>query len=110
MMKRVFDLIATIIGLVIIIPIYFLISVLVLFRLGKPIFFTQLRPGKDEQSFRTIKFRTMTNESDEDGEFLPNEERMTSFGRFLYSTSLDELSKQLNVLMSDMSLLVLVHL
>lgn len=103
-MKRVFDLFVTTVGLIVISPIFFLISIFVLFKLGKPVFFTQVRPGKDGQPFRMIKFRTMTNQKDEDGNLLPNEERMTKFGGFLRSTSLDELPELLNVLKGDMSL------
>lgn len=104
MMKRIFDLITTTVGLLVISPIFILISILVFLKLGRPVFFTQIRPGKDGQPFRMIKFRTMTNRKDKDGNLLSNEERMTKFGSFLRSTSLDELPELLNVLKGDMSL------
>lgn len=85
-------------------PFLLLLGLLVWFKLGSPIFFRQTRPGLDAQPFELIKFRTMTNEKDDMGNLLPNEERMTNFGRFLRSTSLDELPELINVVKGDMSL------
>lgn len=85
-------------------PLFFVIGLFVMIRLGRPIFFTQPRPGLHGDAFAMYKFRTMTNERDEQGKLLPNEQRMTKFGNFLRSTSLDELPELFNVLKGDMSL------
>lgn len=102
-MKRVFDFIVSLIALIILSPFLLVLAVLVLIKFGSPIFFTQVRPGKDAKPFRLIKFRSMTNERDDKGNLLPNEQRMTEFGRWLRSTSLDELPELINVLKGDMS-------
>lgn len=91
-------------GIIILLPVFAVISILVLFKLGRPVLFRQTRPGLNGEPFSIIKFRTMTNEKDENDELLPNEERMTSFGMFLRSASLDELPELWNVLKGDMSL------
>ena len=98
--KRFLDIVFASIGLIFFFPIFFLISILILIFNGRPIFFIQNRPGKDGQIFRLIKFRTMT----EIGELtLYDENRITKVGRFLRSTSLDELPEIYNVLIGDMS-------
>lgn len=81
-----------------------MLILLVLIRLGRPVFFVQVRPGKNGKAFKLIKFRTMTNEKDASGNLLANERRLTKFGQWLRSTSLDELPELFNVLKGDMSL------
>ena len=81
------------------------LALLVRVKLGSPVLFTQDRPGKDEKIFRLYKFRTMTNERDADGNLLPDDVRLTKFGRFLRAASLDELPEFFNVLRGDMSLI-----
>lgn len=102
--KRAFDFTATAVGLVCISPIFLSLCALVRIKLGSPIFFTQKRAGKDEKTFEMIKFRTMTDARDENGQLLPDTERFTKFGNFLRNSSLDELPELLNVLKGDMSL------
>jgi sugar transferase EpsL len=102
--KRFFDLLVTILGLILILPLMVLISLLVFVFLGTPILFRQQRPGYKGQPFITYKFRTMTNRSGPDGKLLPDSERLTPFGRFLRSTSLDDLPQLFNVLRGEMSL------
>lgn len=84
---------------------YVIVAVLVRVKLGSPVLFTQERPGRDEKIFKLYKFRTMTDERDEKGELLPDEVRLTKFGRLLRSTSLDELPEVLNILRGDMSII-----
>lgn len=103
-MKRLFDLVLTIPGLLLILPLLLILSLFIKVFLGSPIFFSQIRPGKNGNPFRMLKFRTMTNERDVAGDLLPDNERLTSFGRFLRSTSLDELPTLLHVLKGEMSL------
>ncbi|HEY5157139.1 MAG TPA: sugar transferase [Anaerolineales bacterium] len=102
--KRMFDLLVTSIGLIVILPMLLVISLLVRIFLGIPILFRQQRPGYKGKPFTTYKFRTMTNRCGPDGKLLPDAERLTPFGRFLRSTSLDDLPQLLNVLMGEMSL------
>lgn len=102
--KRPLDFILTLLGLILISPIFLILCVLVRVKLGSPIFFRQQRVGKNEKSFMMIKFRTMTDERDEEGNLLPDTKRFTKFGNFLRSSSLDELPELLNVLKGDMSL------
>ena len=104
MLKRLFDFTASFFGLIAILPFFLIVALLVRVKLGSPVFFTQVRPGKDGNPFKMIKFRSMTNEKDADGKLLPNEQRMTAFGRLLRSTSLDELPELINVIKGDMSL------
>ena len=104
MLKRGFDIFISIFALIVLSPLLLLIMALIALKLGRPVFFTQIRPGKGAQPFRMIKFRTMTNERNEKGELLPNEKRITAFGSFLRSSSLDELPELFNVLKGDMSL------
>ncbi len=102
--KRLFDLTLTIPGLLIISPILLLLAVYIRVRLGIPVLFRQLRPGLHGKPFLLYKFRTMTSEVDDQGEPLPDTQRLTSFGQFLRSFSLDELPELINVLKGEMSL------
>ena len=102
--KRLFDLIATTLGLIIVLPLLLVISLLVWIFLGVPILFRQQRPGYKGRPFITYKFRTMTNHTGPDGKLLPDSERLTPFGSFLRSTSLDDLPQVFNVLRGEMSL------
>lgn len=104
MSKRIFDFIAALCGLILLMPVFLVVSILVAVKLGRPVFFTQKRPGLDKKPFKMIKFRTMTDERAKNGELLPNEKRITAFGSFLRSASLDELPELINVLKGDMSL------
>ena len=99
--KRIIDLVVTTIGLICISPIFLIVCVLVRIKLGSPIFFKQKRTGKDEKTFEMIKFRTMTDARDENGQLLPDTERFTKFGNFLRNSSLDELPELLNVIKGD---------
>lgn len=103
-MKRLFDVGVSLIMLVILAIPMVLLACIVRFRLGSPIFFRQLRPGLKGKPFEMIKFRTMTDERDRDGFFLPDNLRLTPLGLFLRSTSLDELPEFWNVLKGEMSL------
>lgn len=102
--KRLLDLALTIPGLVILLPVFMVVALAVLFTLGRPVLFVQLRPGLHGKPFRMYKFRTMRETYDSTGNPLPDEERLTPLGRFLRSTSLDELPELWNVLRGDMSL------
>ena len=102
--KRVIDFTLSLIGLIILSPIFLILIVLgAICMKGNP-FFTQQRPGKNEKIFRLIKFRTMDNRKDKDGKLLPDEVRLNKYGRFLRSTSLDELPELLNILNGDMAI------
>ncbi len=101
--KRIFDLLAAALGLLVLSPIILLISILVRIFIGSPILFHQLRPGYKGRPFYIYKFRTMTNERDIEGNLLPDETRLTPFGRFLRSLSLDELPELYNILRGEMS-------
>jgi len=103
-MKRIFDLVITFFGLLLLLPLMSLIALMVRSKLGSPIFFKQARPGLNGNLFNMYKFRSMTNECDKDGNLLIDEVRLTKFGKFLRSTSLDELPGLWNVLKGDMSL------
>lgn len=102
--KRFFDFILSLIAIIMLSPVYLIVIVLVRIKLGSPVFFTQKRPGKDEKIFKMYKFRTMTNEVDENGNLLPDDKRLTKFGKLLRSTSLDELPELFNILKVDMSI------
>ncbi len=102
--KRLLDLVLVILALLILSPLFMGIAVLVRLKLGSPIFFRQQRPGFKGRPFRMLKFRTMTNDRDANGALLPDEKRLTPFGQFLRSTSLDELPELINVLRGQMSL------
>jgi sugar transferase EpsL len=102
--KRALDVSLTVIGIAPLAPLILLLILLVRVNLGAPVIFTQLRPGRGGRPFRLVKFRTMTDRRDASGDLLPDIERLTRFGRFLRSTSLDELPQLWNVLKGDMSL------
>lgn len=103
--KRIFDVCSATLLLIVISPIFLIITLLVLINHGSPAFFHQVRSGKGMKPFGMIKFRTMTNEMDGDGNLLPDEQRATKFGKWLRSTSLDELPELLNILKGDMSVI-----
>lgn len=102
--KRFFDFVLSLIAIIILSPVYIIVAILVRVKLGSPVIFTQDRPGKDEKIFKMYKFRSMTSETDEEGNLLPDEVRLTSFGKKLRSTSLDELPELFNILKGDMSI------
>lgn len=102
--KRPLDFVLSLFALVLLSPLLVLLAVIGVFAMKGNPFFTQLRPGKDEKIFKLIKFRTMTCEKDADGKLLPDEKRLTKYGKFLRSTSLDELPELLNILVGDMSI------
>ena len=102
--KRAFDFTAALAGLIVLAPLLFLLAALVRFKMGSPVLFKQGRPGLYGKIFTIYKFRTMTDERDEEGALLPDGERLTPFGKFLRSSSLDELPELFNVLKGDMSL------
>ena len=101
--KRIFDVLSSIALLICISPLVLLLACKVRRHLGRPVLFTQIRPGKDGKLFRLYKFRTMTDKRDEDGNLLPDNQRMTDFGRKLRATSLDELPELINIIKGDMS-------
>lgn len=101
--KRLLDCIMALIGLIVLSPLMFIIAVLIRIKLGSPVIFKQPRPGLNEGIFTLYKFRTMIDERDQNGELLPDERRLTAFGRWLRSTSFDELPELWNILKGDMS-------
>ena len=103
-MKRLFDFIVALSAFVLLLPVIAIVAILVRAKLGSPILFTQDRPGLNGNVFKMMKFRTMLDGKDKQGNLLPDDERMTPFGAFLRSTSLDELPGLFNVLKGDMSL------
>lgn len=102
--KRFFDFVLSLIAIILLSPVYIVVAFLVRTKLGSPVIFCQERPGKDEKIFKMYKFRSMTDERDEEGNLLPDEVRLTSFGKKLRSTSLDELPELFNILKGDMSI------
>ena len=102
--KRLFDIIASVSGLIFLSPVFLILIYLIRKNLGAPVFFTQERPGKDGKPFKMIKFRSMRDAVDKDGNPLPDSERLTPFGKKLRAASLDELPELWNVLKGDMSL------
>ncbi len=104
MAKRILDLAASCLLLVVLSPLLAAIALVVMATMGRPVLFAQLRPGLEGRLFRIYKFRTMTNRRDRDGELLPDGQRLTRFGRWLRRRSLDELPELLNVVKGDMSL------
>ncbi|WP_105151519.1 sugar transferase [Streptococcus suis] len=102
--KRLLDILLSLFAIILLSPIILMVSILVYFKLGSPVLFTQERPGKDEKIFKMYKFRTMTDEKNEKGELLPDSVRLTAFGKWLRSTSLDELPELFNILKGDMSI------
>ena len=103
--KRTMDVVCSIGALTVFSPIYLTVALLVKLKLGSPVIFKQKRPGKNGEVFELYKFRTMTDEKDENGNLLSDEVRLTSFGKWLRSTSLDELPEALNILKGDMSVI-----
>ena len=103
--KRPMDFILSLLAIVVLSPVLIVIGVLVRVKLGSPVLFKQKRPGLNEKIFTMYKFRTMTDERDENGELLPNTVRLTKFGKLLRSTSLDELPELFNILKGDMSII-----
>ena len=103
--KRLLDIIISLFALIILSPVFLIVSILVLIFLGRPIIFKQKRPGRYEKIFTLYKFRTMTDKKDMEGNLLPNEYRKTKFGDLLRKTSLDEIPEFLNILKGDMSLI-----
>lgn len=101
--KRPFDIVCALAALIVFWWLYVIIAILVRIKLGSPVLFTQERPGKDEKIFKLYKFRTMTDERDENGELLPDMIRLTSFGKFLRNSSLDELPEVFNILNGTLS-------
>lgn len=103
--KRFFDIVSSLLAILVLAVPMVILAVLIRVKLGGPVLFKQERPGKDGRIFTLIKFRTMTNACDENGELLPDEVRLTKFGVFLRSTSLDELPELFNILKGDMSVI-----
>ena len=101
--KRGLDILCTLAAMIVFCWLYGIIAILVRVKLGSPVIFKQLRPGKDEKIFCLYKFRTMTDKRDDRGKLLPDEQRLTKFGKWLRSTSLDELPEAWNILKGDMS-------
>lgn len=102
--KRLLDILLSGCALVVLSPVLLIVAILVRTKLGSPVIFCQERPGKDEKIFKMYKFRSMTDERDENGNLLPDEVRLTKFGRLLRSTSLDELPELWNIFKGDMSI------
>ncbi len=103
--KRCFDFISALLLFIVISPFYLVLYILVAVKLGKPVYFKQKRTGKDGRVFEIKKFRSMTEQKDENGNYLPDDVRLTKFGRFLRSTSLDELPELLCIIKGDMSVI-----
>ncbi|GIO19639.1 UDP-galactose phosphate transferase [Oceanobacillus oncorhynchi subsp. incaldanensis] len=103
--KRLLDFILSLTALFVLSPLLLIVSILVRLKLGSPILFKQKRPGLDEKIFTMYKFRTMTDSKDKSGELLPDSIRLTKFGKFLRSTSLDELPGLINIVKGDMSII-----
>ena len=102
--KRILDFVLSLLAVIILSPLMLVLWILVRIKLGKPAIFKQQRPGKNEKIFTLYKFRTMTDQKDENGILLPDEQRLTKFGKMLRSTSLDELPELWNILKGDMSI------
>ena len=102
--KRILDFIISICAGILLSPVFLIVAVLVRVKLGSPVIFKQDRPGRDEKIFRLYKFRSMTDEKDENGQLLPDEVRLNHFGKLLRSTSLDELPELWNIIKGDMSI------
>ena len=103
--KRCLDIVLSLCGIIVLSPVLLVLFILVRVKLGSPVLFKQERPGKGEKIFTLCKFRTMTDARDEKGELLPDEVRLTKFGRLLRATSLDELPELFNILKGDMSVI-----
>jgi len=102
--KRIMDFTLSLAALIVLSPVLLMLTVLGAIKMKGNPFFTQLRPGKDERIFKLIKFRSMTCEKDASGKLLPDEQRLTRYGRFLRSSSLDELPELINILKGDLSI------
>lgn len=103
-MKRAFEIVVSLTAMIMLAPVFLGVAIAVAIMIGRPVFFMQQRPGLHGKPFRLIKFRTMTEQYDQDGELLPDKQRLPPFGRWLRATSLDELPELWNVLRGDMSL------
>lgn len=103
--KRPLDFICGMLAIIVFGWLYIIVAILVRIKLGSPVLFTQDRPGREEKIFKLYKFRTMTDQRDRNGELLPDEVRLTKFGKFLRSTSLDELPEAFNIIKGDMSVI-----
>ncbi|KMY43006.1 sugar transferase [Bacillus sp. FJAT-27916] len=103
--KRPMDFILSLIAIIVLSPVFIIVAILVRTKLGSPILFKQERPGLNEKIFMMYKFRSMTDEKDDSGALLPDDVRLTKFGKFLRSTSLDELPELINILKGDMSII-----
>ena len=104
-LKRPLDFVLSLLAIIVLSPVLLLVSILVRFKLGSPVIFTQERPGLNEKIFKMYKFRTMTDKKDKHGQLLSDSERLTRFGKKLRSTSLDELPELWNILKGDMSII-----
>lgn len=102
--KRLLDIVLSLIAIIVLSPVYLIVAIVVRIQMGSPVLFSQDRIGKDEKVFKLYKFRSMTNEMDENGKLLPEEKRLTKFGLTLRSTSLDELPELFSILKGDMSI------
>lgn len=102
--KRLLDIVLSLIAIIVLSPVYLIVAIVVRIQMGSPVLFSQDRIGKDEKVFKLYKFRSMTNEKDENGKLLPEEKRLTKFGLTLRSTSLDELPELFSILKGDMSI------
>lgn len=103
--KRILDIISSLLAIILLSPLLGMLTVIGAFEMKGNPFFTQERPGKDEKIFKLVKFRTMTNAKDKDGNLLPDADRLTRYGKFLRNTSLDELPELFNILKGDMSVI-----
>ncbi len=103
--KRLLDIVISLVALVVLSPVILVVAILVRIKLGRPVIFKQERPGKNEKIFKLYKFRSMSDKKDENGNLLPDKERLTKFGKVLRASSLDELPELLNILKGDMSLI-----
>ena len=103
--KRLLDIVLSLIAIIVLSPVYLIVAIVVRIQMGSPVLFSQDRIGKDEKVFKLYKFRSMTNEKDENGKLLPEKDRLTKFGIALRSTSLDELPELFSILKGDMSII-----
>lgn len=103
--KRLLDIVLSLIAIIVLSPVYLIVAIMVRIQMGSPVLFSQDRIGKDEKVFKLYKFRSMTNEKDENGKLMPEKDRLTKFGIALRSTSLDELPELFSILKGDMSII-----
>lgn len=103
--KRLLDIVLSLIAIIVLSPVYLIVAIVVRIQMGSPVLFSQDRIGKDEKVFKLYKFRSMTNEKDENGKLMPEKDRLTKFGIALRSTSLDELPELFSILKGDMSII-----